>query len=121
MPAPSHSKVSEAVRRFRAQLAHAFALPRHDDPLSADEQALLERMAETVVRRGMAAPAQLFLESVGPLNFLGSQALHALAPLLNLACETKDFERAAALLERRDSLSRLAALIDAKAKAATVR
>ncbi len=106
--------LSRTVTRLKASVAHAFAVPSPDEPLSPADQALLERMAETVVRRGMAAPAAFFLESVGPLNFLGSQVLHGLAPLLNLACEAGEFDRAARLLERRESLSRLAALIEAK-------
>lgn len=72
-------------------------------------------MAETVVRRGLAAPATLFLESVAPLNFLGSQVLYGLAPLLRCACDRDEFDRAAQVLERRDSLTRLAALIAERA------
>lgn len=90
-------------------------MPVQDDSLSIGDLELLDRMAETVVRKDMAAPATLFLESVAPLNFLGSQVLHALSPLLNLACRASEFDRAARLLERRDSIPRLVKLIEAKA------
>lgn len=118
MPRRLTALLAQTVIRWRAPLAHAFAVPRADEPLSPEDAALLDRMAETVVRRGMAAPAALLLESVGPLNFLGSQVMHALAPLLNLACEAGEFDRAARVLERRDTLARLAALIEAKSAAA---
>jgi hypothetical protein len=121
MPSQSKSSVAEALSRFRAQFTHAFAMPKQDDLLSVEEVALLDRMAETVVRRGMAAPATLFLESVAPMNFLGSQLLHALVPLLNLACDSKDWDRAARLLECRGTLGRLAAMIEAKSTAASTR
>ncbi len=125
MPSRPKPPFSHAMSRFRARLsdtlAHAFAIPSRADPLSADDLALLDRMAETVVRRGMAAPATLFLESVAPMNFLGSQVLHALTPLLNLACDATEFDRAARLLERRDTMSRLVALIEAKATTAARR
>ena len=51
------------------------------------------------------------------MNFLGSQALHFLTPILNLACESREIERAAFLLERRDAIPRLIALIEAKSTA----
>ncbi len=62
----------------------------------------------------MAAPATVFLESVGPMNFLGSQALHFLTPILDLACKTSEIEHVAHLLERRDTVPRLIVLIEAK-------
>ncbi|MGH7253991.1 MAG: hypothetical protein ACREIE_09365, partial [Nitrospiraceae bacterium] len=61
-----------------------------------------------------AAPATVFLESVGPMNFLGSQALHFLTPILDLACNTGEVEQVARLLERRDTIPRLIVLIEAK-------
>lgn len=121
MPAQLTSSLKLALSRFRVHLAHAFATPKSDDVLSIEDLALLERMAETVVRRGMAAPAALVLESVAPLNFLGSQLLYTLTPLLNMACDASEFERAARLLERRDTVSRLAALMEAKSTVAASR
>lgn len=75
---------------------------------------LLERIAEVVVKRGMAAPATMFLESVGPMNFLGSQALHFITPIIDCAFNVKEAEQVARLLERRDTVSRLIAVIEAK-------
>lgn len=82
--------------------------------MSADEQALLEKVAMALVSRRMAEPAVLFLESAGPMNFLGSQTLHFLAPILDMACDTREIEQAACLLERRDAIPRLIQLIEAK-------
>ena len=75
---------------------------------------MLERIADTVVKRGMAAPATVCLESLGPMNFLGSQALHFLTPILEFAFNVKELEQVARLLERRMTISRLIALIEAK-------
>ena len=96
---------------FKAAVRHAFAMPP-DRPLSADDVVLLERVADAVVRRGMAAPAVVFLESMAPMNFLGSQAVHFFTPLLDVVFPQREVERVALLLERRDSLMRLAALIE---------
>ena len=96
---------------------HAFAIPPDRHPLSVEDVALLERVAEAVVRRGMAAPAIVFLESMAPMNFLGSQAVHFFTPLLEVVFPQRDIERVALLLERRDTLVRLASLIESRADA----
>ncbi|MDF0643695.1 MAG: hypothetical protein P0111_06660 [Nitrospira sp.] len=75
----------------------------------------MERIAGAIVNRGMAAPAAVFLESMGPMSFLGSQALHACSPLLELAVDAKDLERLARLMERREAVPCLIAAIEAKA------
>ncbi|MFM8552895.1 MAG: hypothetical protein ACKOCD_11415 [Nitrospiraceae bacterium] len=99
--------------RLKAGFRHAFALGSPDKPLTAEETALLEKVATTIASRRMSSPALLFLESAGPMNFLGSQALHFLAPILDLACDAREVELAAHLLERRDAISRLIAMIEA--------
>ncbi|NOT58469.1 MAG: hypothetical protein HOP18_28065 [Deltaproteobacteria bacterium] len=101
--------------RLRDEFAHAFALHPVERDLTLDDLALLERVAAGIVNRGMADPAVLFLESLGPLNFLGSQVLHGLAPFLELVCDPTELERLANILERRDSIERLSTLIAEKA------
>lgn len=120
IPRPKAS-FTERLRRLRPLLAHAFAVHPENRPLSQEDQALLEQWAETIIDRRMATPALLFLESVGPMNFLGSQVLHFLTPLLNLTCPATEFDRAARLLERRDTIPRLIALIEAKASVVATR
>ncbi len=104
---------SRAFLDLRSAFTHAFAVRTDASELSADDLALLTRMADTIVARGMAAPALLFVESMGPMNFLGSQALHFLTPILNCAFDTGDLDRIATLLERRDAGVRLSAAIEA--------
>ena len=100
---------------LKARVKHAFAVEPESQPLSLEDLALLERVAATVAERGMATPAILFLESVGPMNFLGSQALHFFTPLLEVVFPQRDVEHVAHLLERRDTLSRLTVLIERRA------
>ncbi len=101
------------IKDLRSKMRQAFATAPAE-PLAPEDIALLERAADGIVQRGMATPALLFLESVGPMNFLGSQALHFLTPILHVVFPQRDVERVAVLLERRDTLSRLAELIDAR-------
>jgi hypothetical protein len=100
---------------LQGRLKHAFATDP-GEPLTAEDIALLERAADTIATRGMATPAIMFLESLGPMNFLGSQALHFFTPILSVVFPQRDVERVAALLERRDTLSRLTTLIEARAQ-----
>jgi hypothetical protein len=65
--------------------------------------------------REMAAPALLFLESLGPLSFLGSQVVHGLKPFMDVVIDPADAERLATLLERRESIERLSSLIQEQA------
>ena len=107
-------KTSGLAHQIQAALKHAFAIQPDGLPLSLDEQALLEKVAAAIVSQRMAEPAILFLESAGPMNFLSSQALHFLTPILNMACDVRELEQAARLLERRDAIPRLIELIEVK-------
>lgn len=100
---------------FAAGLRQAFAVMPDGQPLSDEDVALLERVADAVIGRGLSAPTLLFLESMGPMSFLGSQALHFFTPLLDVVFPRPDIERVALLLERRDTLARLSAIIESRA------
>jgi hypothetical protein len=113
----SKEVLAQRLSGLKAQIRNAFAVEPEGQPLSPEEVALLERVAKTVVERGMAMPAILFLESVGPMNFLGGQALHFFLPILEVVFSQRDVERVARLLERRDTLSRLTVLIERRAEA----
>ena len=108
------SKHFKRVRTLGQGIKRAFAVDSSKEPLTPVDEALLEKMATVVVQRRMARPTVLFLETLGPMNFLGSQALHFLTPILNMVCDARELEQAARLLERRDALPRLVALIEAK-------
>jgi len=112
----SFSKTSLAGKweRVRDELSHAFSTKSEDEAFTVEDLALLELVADAVVKRGMTAPATVFLESLGPMNFLGSQALYFLAPIVEWALNAKEVEHAARLLERRDTISRLITIIDTK-------
>ena len=62
----------------------------------------------------MTVPAILLLESMKPLSFLGSQALIFFEPMVRAFFTLPDYERVAALLERRESLEALMVRIEAR-------
>ena len=110
----SSESVVNKISRVRTALRHAFAVHEAQSELPEEDRVLLERVADAIVKRGMAAPATVFLESMGPMNFLGSQALHFVSPIIECAFNAKEVAQVAHLLERRDTISRLIVLIDAK-------
>ena len=101
--------------KVRREFVHAFAVDPPQSVLSPQERALLEKIARHLVHRRLESPALLFLESLGPLNFLGSQVVHGLRPFLDVVCDASELERLAIILERRDSIDRLIRLIQHQA------
>jgi hypothetical protein len=99
-------------------LRHAFALEGPHGPLTEADRELLRRLALAIVVRRMGAPAVLFLQSLRPLNYIGSQAMIFLRPFLTPLFNREQYERLRAILERRQGL---AALIDAIESAAAER
>lgn len=110
----SKTSLAETWGKVRAELSHAFSTRSKAEVFTMEDLALLERIADAVVKRGMAAPATVFLESLGPMNFLGSQALYFLTPIVEWAFNAREVEQVARLLERRDTISRLLTLIETK-------
>ena len=91
------------IERLRATFAYAFAVDS-GEPFSDADRALVDRLAQLVVRRRMTAPALMALESARPLSFVGSQVLAFAGPLLKVAFSPNDYDRLQGLLERRHSL-----------------
>ena len=108
---------SPRLRRLLAGLRHAFAIEGPLGPLTEEDRKLIVRLATAIVVRRMAGPAILFLESVRPLNYIGSQALVFLRPFVEPFFNPGDTKRVAEILERREGLRALVLAIEAKAAA----
>lgn len=84
----------------------------NDNPLVWDEdiynverqRAVLEKVAQELVRRRLTAPAVFLLESIMPLSFVAAQALIVLRPLVQMLIGIKDYEVFAAALEKRENV-----------------
>lgn len=87
-------------------LRHAFGL-ESGEAFTQEEIALLERLAKAVVRRRMATPAILFLESLIPLSYIGSQVMHFIRPFMTFLFSQEEYDRLSHLLERRSTLEHL--------------
>ncbi|MEW6051301.1 MAG: hypothetical protein AB1644_09620 [Candidatus Zixiibacteriota bacterium] len=88
-------------------------LPSPADALPEDEAAVLDRVAFKVVDKGWTVPAILFLESVKPLNFIGSQAMVFFEPIIQSIFNLRDYDTFRCALEKRQSLEIMIQRIEA--------
>ncbi len=79
-------------------------LSQNDNPLPPEEEAVLEKVAHKVVDRGMTVPAILALESVKPLNYIGSQLMVFFEPIVQSLFNFKDYDNFRSALEKRVSI-----------------
>ena len=114
MRALSRDHLVSRLRQLCKGVRHAFATVPDTSALTAEDLAFIERIADALIKRRMGAPAVMCLESMGPMSFLGNQALHALTPIIESVFDAKDMQRLARLLERRDTISRLIAVIETR-------
>jgi len=88
-------------------------LPKPEqDPLESEERAVLEKLAKKVTEKGFTVPAILFLESVKPLNYIGSQALVFFEPIIQTVFNFKDYDNFRCALEKRQSIEILIRMIE---------
>ena len=73
---------------------------------------LIEKVALFFAERRMGAPALLFLESMRPLSFVGSQIMYFLAPFANVLLSGNEFEEFAAVMSDRENVQLLIQRID---------
>ncbi len=100
-----------------AWLRHAFAV--NDGPLepTPEQAALVQKLAEEVVRRGMTTPALAFLEMSQPLNFVASQAIVFFTPMISAMLDTRAHETLAKFLEHRGAIEYICQQIEARSAA----
>ena len=96
------------VERLRAWWSHAFAVePAADRRIDEAERELIDRVAEFLVRRRLAAPAVMLLETGRPFNFVGSQLLVFLSPFISLIFNPEELKRFTRLLAKRGAIDAL--------------
>lgn len=88
--------------------------------LTPEQQEILDKIAKKVVLWKMTTPAILFLESVKPLNYVGSQMMVFFEPFVQTIFSWKDYDEFRKMMEERESVERLLQTIekfDAEAQA----
>ena len=91
------------------------ATPPADREVTDEERRqLVERVADEVVSRGLAAPAIFLLESAKPFSFLGSQALVFLSPIVKSFLNLRSYDVMTEMLEDRRNVEWLLQEIEKK-------
>ena len=80
--------------------------------LSERQRQLLLRLADKVVALRMTTPAILFLESVRPMNYVGSQVMVFFAPLVRGFFGLPEWDELRLILERRESIGYFLDLVE---------
>jgi hypothetical protein len=80
---------------------------RPQDGFNSDDEVLVNKVAEKIVRMRMTVPAVFFLESSKPLAFLGGQLLIFLEPFVQTLFNFRQYQRFALLMEDRSNWERL--------------
>ena len=91
------------------------------DYLSPEQLELFSKLADKVVGLGFALPTVLFLETMRPMNFIGSQVMVFFAPMVKAFFTAREYDLLQQALERRETLGYLTDLIEAKDEVARVK
>lgn len=103
------------IKKIIDGFKHAFAT----DGVKLDDcdTTLIRKLADYIVKRNMSVPAVMFLESVRPLNYVGSQAMVFFKPILSRFFTREEYDKLATMLEKREVIDRLIKEIEQKSKA----
>jgi hypothetical protein len=80
--------------------------------LTPEQQEILDKIAKKVVLWKMSVPAILFLESVKPLNYIGSQMMVFFEPFVQTLFSWKDYDEFRKMMEERENTERLLQAIE---------
>ncbi len=88
-------------------LKKAFSIERKGSTLTPKQEELLDKLAKKIAKWQMGVPAIMFLESIKPLSFIGSQVLVFLDPLVKSVFTSSDYDEYTKLMEDRGNVELL--------------
>jgi len=77
------------------------AKDKEKEELTPQQEEILTKIAQKVVHWKMSVPAILFLESVKPLNYIGSQMMAFFEPFVQTLFSWKDYDEFRRMMEER--------------------
>ena len=99
-------------KTLKEKIRHAFAVTNPADALTDEDLRMLDKVASLIVRKRLEAPVIMFLQTVTPLSFLGSQLLLVLEPILGPFFKEEDYKQLVRILEHRDGIDRFICKIE---------
>jgi hypothetical protein len=82
------------------------------EPLTEEE--ILEKLSGWIVKRGLTTPAILVLETHRHMNFVASQVVVFLQPMLTVLFDSAGIETVVRMMEKRENVERLLIRIEQK-------
>ncbi len=94
---------------IRKEFKHAFSIKKssEDEALNEKELAVVSKLITIIHKRRLTIPATLFLESVQPINYIGSQMMVFFRPFLTYFFTTAEYDAFQGLLEKRQGIKRI--------------
>ncbi len=92
---------------FRDMFSLSPASRGEKQKLTPQQEEILDKIAKKVVHWKMSVPAILFLESVKPLNYIGSQMMAFFEPFVQTVFSWKDYEEFRKMMEERGTIELL--------------
>jgi hypothetical protein len=84
--------------------------------LSDDDRAMLDQLADGIVRRRLTPAALFFFESMKPMNFVGSQMMVFLRPVISVVWhDPQRWDQVQRVLEQRGTIELLLRRLEARA------
>jgi hypothetical protein len=80
---------------------------KEKEELTPQQEEILTKIAQKVVLWKMSVPSVLFLESVKPLNYIGSQMMAFFEPFVQALFSWKDYDEFRKMMEDRGTIERL--------------
>lgn len=80
--------------------------------LTEEDEKLLKKLAEFIVRWHLVVPAIFFLEMSKPLSFVGSQFLVVMGPLMHCFFPEKQYDRFTELFSHRENVEYFLTLVE---------
>ncbi len=93
---------------MKDEIKHAFAIGEtgHSEP-DKKQQIIVDKVCREVVKRRLALPAQILLETFRPLNYIGSQVMHFFQPIISAVLTVDGYTEFSHFLEQRGSVDYL--------------
>jgi len=80
---------------------------KEKEELTPHQEEILTQIAKKVIDWRMSVPAILFLESVKPLNYVGSQMMAFFEPFVQAVFSWKDYDEFRRMMEERGTVEKL--------------
>jgi hypothetical protein len=80
---------------------------KEKEEITPQQEEILTKIARKVVLWKMSVPAVLFLESVKPLNYIGSQMMAFFEPFVQTLFSWNDYDEFRKMMEERGTIERL--------------